>query len=103
MDSLDDVLDHCNQCGYMQKQSKFKCFRCNYEANHKNDMRKHVRRYFGDIPFQCSYCDFKSVNKSSLLIHIRKHTREKPYFCNVCSYKSSNMNTIKRHYKIRHE
>lgn len=102
MSTLDNILDHCKMCQSMQKKFSYQCYQCEYETKYRNDMRKHVRRYIGDMPFLCSYCDFKSVTKGNMLIHIRKHTGEKPYKCGFCPYTAACVKLLYRHNKKRH-
>ncbi|XP_030372249.1 transcriptional repressor CTCFL [Scaptodrosophila lebanonensis] len=105
---------------------KFACSQCNYTANKKCLITRHMKTHEDDRPFKCSLCDrgFKSnvgllnhinthlgkrphqckqcdsafTTSGELIRHTRyKHTKEKPHKCSECSYASVEMTKLRRH------
>ncbi|XP_031694127.1 oocyte zinc finger protein XlCOF22-like [Anarrhichthys ocellatus] len=86
--------DH-SKYGKMQNECKIKpekrnvdeflkCFECNKEFRHKQQLVRHMRTHTGEKTFSCDFCGKAFSQDCNRISHMRQHTGEKPYFCKNC-------------------
>ena len=96
---------------------KFKCNQCEYRANKKGNLLKHISEVHGvdryilrnnteNEPLQCRYpcskCDYKATQKANLQRHIDSVHEGIRYNCEFCSYTATRKDHLSRHVKQSH-
>jgi len=104
----------CDQCDYLAdrktnlsrhmrihtKERPFACNICDHKAREKSHLITHMLIHTGNLPFACNICDYKARVKSSLNMHMRIHTGDLPFACNICDYKASQKSNLNKHMLI---
>ena len=63
----------------------FKCNLCTYTAKRLGDLRIHMARHNGDMPYSCSVCDRRFIVKYTTKDHMmKKHKGRRPCICAYC-------------------
>ena len=101
---------------------KFKCNQCEYRANKKGNLLKHISEVHGVdryilrnnteneplqcisliIRYPCSKCDYKATQKANLQRHIDSVHEGIRYNCEFCSYTATRKDHLSRHVKQSH-
>ena len=84
-----------------EREKRFKCDQCPYEANRKGLMETHKRSVHENLFFECNQCEYKASQKSHLKPHIQaKHEEGKP--CTKCDFMASSKRSLKLHDEKKH-
>ena len=67
-------------------EKSYKCNKCDYSTQRRNDLRLHMMKHTGENPYKCNKCDYSTQRHNDLRLHMMKHTGEKSYKCNKCDY-----------------
>nr|CAB3266494.1 zinc finger protein [Phallusia mammillata] len=64
---------------------EFKCYQCNFTAQHWVKMYHHLFTHGVEKPHKCPQCVFSCINKSDLTAHMFVHSKTKDWLCNKCA------------------
>jgi len=82
---------------------KFPCKNCNYVANFKSNLKKHMNLKHLGIQFSCEKCDFSVNTQNNLKQHIDSKHLGMQYDCNFCDHTTTNRGNLKKHIASQHE
>ena len=78
------------------------CIYCEYSANRKSDISRHVIAHHEGERIQCDQCEHSTTSAVKLNRHkLRKH--ETTHVCDICQYKAEIASQLKHHREIKHE
>ena len=68
--------EHC-----VQEHGFINCEKCDYTAEDKDLMKKHMTKHTGGRIFTCNYCVFEATKQSILEDHMEtKHAKKEPWW-----------------------
>jgi len=83
----------CDQCSY-------RCNQKHRLTGHKKiHLKPPPKKKYTDGKYSCTECEYAADFKSILKRHLRKHTGERPFACTQCPYRASEQGTLDRHLK----
>merc|ERR1719186_334148 len=86
---------------------KYKCSKCVYNTNHKDNLKIHFYRKHEKPYYHCSQCNYKTTSKLYFQKHPKRHETEMQekiwYHCEKCDYKSNWKAHLKRHMSVHEE
>lgn len=101
---LISVHDENDDPVHEKKESKT-CSECLMEFSSPLNLKCHMRKHTGEMPYRCSVCQEKFIRKHSLEIHLKsKHPKElaTKVGCKVCSLLFDTERGMKKH-KVTHK
>ncbi len=78
-------------------EKRFACDQCEYSAQYRCLLKRHMPVHTGQKSLACDQCDYKCTRPGDLKKHTRTHTGETPFACDQCSYKGSQRGNLERH------
>ena len=84
----------CNHCPYRATQK-------HHLTGHKKIHLKPPRnKKYSDGKYSCTECEYAAEFKSTLKRHLRKHTGERPFACTQCPYRATTKSSLNKHIRI---
>ena len=77
----------------------FPCDHCDYKANKKGNLLRHIKSMHEGVKFSCDQCDYRATLKGSLLKRIKAIHEGVKFPCGQCDYKA----TLKRNLLIQNQ
>ncbi|XP_070566309.1 uncharacterized protein [Ptychodera flava] len=62
----------------------YACQLCNYVAQYRTKLLRHIRKHTGEKPFACEECGMRFSEKGNLEKHKGRHTTETNFLCEEC-------------------
>ncbi|XP_074645092.1 uncharacterized protein LOC141901631 [Tubulanus polymorphus] len=76
------------------------CTFCDFEAKNGEEMRDHLAKHAGHLPYFCNYCDKRFKTRAQMNLHAPKHKDEKPFVCKICGLGFKWKHALKGHYLV---
>ena len=73
------------------------CDQCEYKANNKDMLDRHVESVHERFLYECNQCDKKFNSTDNLKTHFEKYHKENIFKCEECDAKFKNSSDIRKH------
>lgn len=92
------VKNKDSSAGTMQ----YSCPHCDYQADKRFLLSRHMKRHSDDRPFICSVCDRGFKTNHTLQNHINVHLGRRPHGCSSCESRFTTPGDLARHIRYKH-
>ncbi|KAM7300157.1 zinc finger protein 530 [Ixodes scapularis] len=82
---------------HLRTGGRYRCSRCPYSSDKKDNMSRHERSHTGERPFVCTTCGMAFTDQGHLTRHRTVHTGERPYECAECGASFTQKGDVVRH------
>ncbi|XP_036215031.2 transcriptional repressor CTCF isoform X2 [Bactrocera oleae] len=81
---------------------QYSCPHCDYQADKRFLLSRHMKRHSDDRPFICSVCDRGFKTNHTLQNHINVHLGRRPHACLSCESRFTTPGDLARHVRYKH-
>ena len=93
--SLDENL--LNDSRSTDQSKMYSCDKCEYQANHRQLMKRHKLNKHEGVSFPCDECDIKYTDITGLRKHLLSKHEGIRHECDRCDYSATRKDTLRNH------